>query len=301
MSSKIILTEELATTLLNKLEGVMVQGPECDLKSTQAKLEKRLESAMDYLEIPSHHDEESGWIPKINKENLWGTIKNPGSESNAEQISQLMHEMRVGLYSVLLMDYLGIKNKGWRHQMFTAYLCHDAGKDFVMGPGDGFPINTLKPEDFGKEQAEAMNMHVNPELFCFDYGPVVDVIVEGHHHYRKNKPYPEKLTLEETPETKLLTQNLLALDIFDAASTRKNERTNYRLLEKSEVKKLLIEEFGEQKLIYNGYAFPKMEKTGKEFVEELYSAKILGRENPFDPFRSADFNKFLKWMTPKRR
>lgn len=263
-------------------------------------LVSHLAEAINYLEIPDYKKKEGSIEPvhPINKASLLGTLNLRRWEKYKKLVLQEWHTIRVGLYSVLLMDHLGIKDIEWRHNLFAAYLCHDTGKGLIMGPHDAFPINVYN--DFGKKEMKEMKMHIDINLLGTVFNPIVTAVIERHHYYRKTYPYPINPSGEETPEVKYLAQMLGIIDFYDSASTRINSRTQLSLLDKLAGKKLssqknilkeIVKEYGEQRLSYSWQFLPYYDGSGEEFITELYSSKIFGRRDRFDPFISSEFKK----------
>lgn len=279
------------------------------LSDSAARLEDGLREkiceAMNYLEIPSYEKMSDGSnlpVHPINRAHLLREIEyfsdmqrnaKTGSDS---LMAQALHKMRVGLYAVLLINYLSIANKEWKHNMFAAYLCHDYGKDLIIGSNDCFPINANR--EFGSREAELVKLHVSVDAALGNvFNPIVTSIIERHHYYRKHNPYPEKPNLPETPEVKYLAQMLGIVDFYDAASTRINSRTQQSRLDKilenvlgskfqsqKSIRAMLIDEYDEQQLSYHGEHLPHAEKTGRQFIEEMYTHGIFGRKNRLNPF-----------------
>lgn len=256
-------------------------------------LKNKTLKAMNDISIPENKKDSSGLQTQvINQGDLFGNINLLRNWGDALGL-RACHMMRTGLYSIDLINHLNIENKEWRHNMFTAYLWHDVGKDLVEGFNDAFMIDVNKP--FTEKSLKLMEWHVDSEQLGDLFTPTIKAIVTRHHFYRKKNPYPQNPWGEETPEVKYLAQRLGIVDSYDAASTRVNNRTKITLIDKlfkkrfqsqKLIKKMLIEDYGEQRLEYDRDFFPYVKQTGKEFIEEMYSKEIFGRENRFNPFEN---------------
>ena len=261
-------------------------------------LREKVLKAMDYLEIPLYEKRNDGSnlpVHPINQTHLCREMKySDDASKNAFNpfMLQALHEMRVGLYAVLLINHLKITDKEWKHNMFAAYLCHDYGKDLIIGPNDCFPINVN--HKFGSREETLVKNHVSLDIALGNvFNPIVTSIIERHHYYRKHDPYPKKPKTLETPEVKYLAQMLGIVDFYDAASTRINRRTQQSLLGKilgrkfqsqRSIRNMLFDEYGDQQLSYQGKHLPHAEKTGRQFIEEMYAHRIFGRKNRLNPF-----------------
>lgn len=261
---------------------------------TKRTLDKRLRAALDYLEIPKYEKgPDSRPINPINKEHLWQSLD--CFARIFEKTEQYLHSVRIGLYSIPVMDFLGINDKEWRKKFFTASLDHDEAKCDVFEIVD-------KKSGFTEEDSERMKLHVKYDLILSYFGKDVKAIIERHHFYRPNG-YPKNPESKESPEIKILSQCLGVMDSHDAARNRKNTRTNLSIWDRlnrrklpspETVRKELIKEYGELKMDYNGNILPKTEMSGKEFINIMYNANIFGRENALNPFTEPDSFKFKR-------
>lgn len=258
-----------------------------------SELRKKVKEAMDHIGIPFYQKRLDGSnlpVYPINQDHL--LVKIEPLSSNPFLTFQAWHSLRIGLYSFLLINYLGIKSKEWRHNMFAAYLTHDYGKSMIMGTNDCFPINVN--HKFGLDEKLAIKLHVALNVIGEVFNPTVTSIIERHHYYQKHNSYSRFPQTPETPEVKILAQILGIVDFYDAASSRINNRTQISTLDKilgnkfqsqRNIKKMLIDDYGDLQLSYNGENFPKVDKTGQEFIEEMYYHQILGRKNRLNPFK----------------
>lgn len=271
-----------------------------EVEKVYCSLKDKVFKAMDYLQIPEYeqkkHQNLTSTRPIDNAE-IFGVI-NILHEQDDKIALRGCHMMRTGLYSILLMDHAGIKNKEWRQNMFIAYLWHDDGKAILEGSSDNLPININKP--FTEKEMEIMKLHVESEQLGDLFNPTIKSIVARHHFYRKHSPYPKNPWGEETPEVKYAAQRLGIFDSSDAAATRLNNKTKLTLIDKllqrkfqsqKLIKEHLLEEYGDLKLDYQGDIFPHVKQTGEQFIEEMYSTGIFGSENRLNPFENLEFIK----------
>jgi len=269
-----------------------------EMESLYCNLRAKVFEAMNFIGIPEYEKRTDGSnLPTfvLNKGDIFSQISTLSDWGDAIAF-RACHMMRVGLYSVLLKDYFGVKDETWKHNMFTAYICHDTGKDLLEGFNDAFPINVHR--SFSEKEMNIMKLHVESAQLGDLFNPEIKAIVARHHYYRKHNPYPEHPWGQETPEVKYLAQRLEIIDSEDAASTRVNTRTKLTVLDKilkrkfqsqDLIKQQLLNEYGELRLDYGGDFFARVKQTGAEFIEEMYSERIFGRENRLNPFEKEIF------------
>ena len=251
-------------------------------------LNKRVyDEAFDYLEIPPIEECRLNKY-KMNRENI---ISKSSFFQRFRKLDQYTHGLRVACYSIRIMDYLGFQDNEYRQHFFVASLLHDGGKAVVMDLID-------KRTDFTQEDMEKMKEHpcISKKLIIDAIDPIAGLIAEGHHSYQPDG-YPKNLK-KESPEIEYLRKILGIIDFYDSASTRDNDRIKKGLEEhllrhfrgiilpcKNTVKKLLIKSYGKIDMGYNGQALPKCDCSGKQFIKELYSAKIFGSADILNPFK----------------
>ena len=228
-------------------------------------------------------------------------------ENNDYETSK--HSIRVGLYCTAIANYLGIfdKNPQLGRDFVQAGFMHDIGKAFVESVGlTGYTLNgggiygyrpkeerthlVNKKTGFTKEDQEKMKDHVDVGL-VFVEEPIKSIIA-NHHAHQKNPVLPKTQNLKNSKESYYLSRLLALSDFNDAASTRENDRNGYIPIvsELKKTKELLINEYENLSIKYNGSKLPKINTTGRDLIEELYDANIFGRENPKDPFSESYFN-----------
>ena len=105
---------------------------------------------MVYLEIPDYEKKpDNKPVHPINKQHLFQEISFLADSSRKIAVDHHWHCMRLGIYSVMLMDYFGLENKEWRQKIFSAYFTHDADK--------GAFVNQLSKDNISSEDLEILN------------------------------------------------------------------------------------------------------------------------------------------------
>ncbi|MDP2628991.1 MAG: hypothetical protein Q8P15_03800 [Nanoarchaeota archaeon] len=237
----------------------------------------------DYLEIPEYEKKSDGSnepVYPINRRHLMeqGDIFNSYS-IRFKKPNQTLHSLRIGLYSIPVMNFLGIKDKEWRKKFFAASLCHDEAKSFVEDIVD-------KEKEFTERDMDKMKNHVDYYRIYGSQDEDVKAVIERHHYYRLMNSYPENPESRETPEIKYCSSRIGILDTHDAAATRKINGLN--VADTNKVKQVLMRDYAKLDMSYNGDVFPKTEMNGAEFIFQMYDSHIFGRGNPLNPFEDFD-------------
>jgi len=264
-----------------------------DFEATRNSLMDKSLDAMIYLGIPEFQKTaENDWKPvvPVNRRDLFASINflnENFSDSQQVAIDQHWHCMRVGLYSMPIMSYLGIENPGWRKKIFASFFVHDEDK--------GAFLNELRKTNPTPEDLERISWHASfsQNILRFE-DEDVSAIVEQHHYHRDFNRYPKKLFWPQTPERKVLAQILGILDAQDAASTRRNGRTiqdtgKKDYLSPDQVKTAIMRQYGNQQLYYTGNLLAPIDTDGREFIELMYSVGIFKSSFPTEEARLNPF------------
>ncbi len=130
------------------------------LKGIEQDLFSKYVTAMNELKIPESK-KTNLQTNQVNTHSLineayflgeWNTVDIP-------MVYHKLHELRLGLYSIEMMDVLGITDEYWRQQIFAGFSTHDNGKYLLMGPNSSFPINANK--SFEEREKEAIQFHTS--------------------------------------------------------------------------------------------------------------------------------------------
>ncbi|MFH1590247.1 MAG: HD domain-containing protein [archaeon] len=162
----------------------------------------------------------------------------------AKDLATYAHSVRVGLLMRRIAKHLHLDEK----LAFYSGLSHDFGKLGVD------LVSLTKTEGFDEKDMEEMKMH--PEIGYRILSGVLEytaeVIVTHHRHQKDGYPeiLPEsKMNLSDNSKLMInYTSRMLALaDSYDAASTRKNDKTDGKILSTEEVKKLMLDNNPDQR------------------------------------------------------
>jgi hypothetical protein len=220
--------------------------------------------------------------------------------------SQTMnHELRVCLYSILVSRFLFSENQLWKKYFTEAALKHDHGKADVERVGvyktkNGTIIGgrgqfekessfVNKKENFTEDDQRKMKDHIDLAIM-FEEEPI-KTIIAYHHFWQKKSVLPVQVySCKQTIETDYLSKLLGIIDFYDAAhrvNTRNSEIP--KKLTQSEIKKILLEEYGNLKIKYSGKEFPKIDMEGENFIESFYERSIFG-DNLIEQFLEPIYN-----------
>ena len=263
------------------------------LNKIQDDLFSRYFDAMKYLKIPEYekrNDDTNLPVNPVNRKYLLNeaNILGEWNTNNMPMVYHKLHEIRLGLYSIKMMDILGITNEYWRQQIFAGFSTHDNGKYLLMGPNSSFPINANL--NFEEREREIIQYHTSVEkgFVTRDMGDDVAYMRENHHkNQTTSEPYPKKSVILYTPERIFATELLSIMDFYDSATTRIDSRTekdNGKIGEFStfeKAKRKLEEEYGELELRYEGEKFPNINMKGIDFMELMYKEKIFKNSDPW--------------------
>jgi hypothetical protein len=247
-------------------------------------LEDRLEEAFVSLRFSEKRKEDlSSRIEHFNTSILWNT-----SSADRSLYATYFELIRVALYSLYASELAGL-NVNMKRLNFQVGLLHDIGKVWAFNIGNCQKVwPQYKAEMREHPSAGASSVR--------ELGIDIPAAIERTHLFER-EPYPSEFTTVETDRAIMAAKIVAILDYYDSASTRANNRIplhpllrvlGKELPTKSTIKTLLIEERGKidfsREREYFGFPF----KDGEEFIEALYSARILGRD-PYNPFPKAGF------------
>ena len=252
------------------------------------ELSKRVEEGMIYLGLPSYSEiKDRG----AKKNSLWSHIQHGSQEDVNFFIRNHMldladHTSRVTLDAISIGDFLGMNTPKYQ-EMFESFVysagTHDRGK---LRP-ELRDINEKKT-NFTLDDMEKMRNHLG---WFIGGNMLTNSITALHHSWQKNgysvdEEWFRRGMLQRTPEAEVLSKLLAVDDFHDAVSTRTNTR-NYavpRLPTKEEAKQLLISEYGQLPIVYQGEKLPKLDMSGEELICSFYKEGIFGRKNPINPY-----------------
>jgi hypothetical protein len=175
------------------------------------------------------------------------------------------HSARVAEYGVVLSDILRF-GKQERILKFLADISHDRGK---LKFKDCYAKLDSDPTALCKIKAG----HISPENLPLEYGPIVASAIEQHHRHQRiiSPPYPATLRLPQSPESVLLSQLIAIPDFWDALTARPSKKTG-AIRSYAESADLLMQEYADMKIRYDGSLFPGINTTGKVIVENFLQA-----------------------------
>jgi response regulator RpfG family c-di-GMP phosphodiesterase len=193
------------------------------------------------------------------------------------------HLARVGLLGLSAANFLGL-SEDMKRDLFVAGTLHDIGKAWIFHPRN----RDKNYQDFQDE------MRNHPSYSVRDLLSKRQVLGEGvlgtieRHHCFQADPYPSDFMTDETPEAIYLAQILSAVDSYDSASTRANNRHRVPLLwrfvgselpPRRKVQNLMLAEKGRIPIGYEG----ARHRTMGELIEDLYDNRVIGKGDPFNP------------------
>lgn len=242
----------------------------------------KLREAMNVLGIPEDQRgeplqvredfREVGWI---NQGYIFGSIIEPMWKIGIK--IQRGHSEAVAFEGMGVSKLLNFE-KDARVLKFIADLYHDKAKIDSMAyyPKRGM---TKYEKDMALEIFK--RNHVSAENICTEFGTLVASIIEQSHTHQKkySDPYPDNLNIPRTSESFTLSQLLAIQDFYNSASSRPCKIT-HRQQSLEQARELLLNEYGDMKIKYDGPLLPKMDIIGGDLISTLYSHNIFGQKRP---------------------
>jgi hypothetical protein len=187
------------------------------------------------------------------------------------------HALRVAFIEAGISKILGF-GKDARITSFLLGIIHDEGK---LKMKDFYPENN--PYENGTREyiqylKEFKHGHVAPQNLPVHWDPILTSAVEQHHRHQKEK-YPSKLSSPWTRESYFLSKTLAIADLLDTLSSRPCRYTG-RYRSPEEAVAIVLQDYGNMEIKYNGNLFPQTSIIGRELIQELQKRKIVGRTRP---------------------
>lgn len=204
---------------------------------------------------------------------------------NGRGYSTYFHSIRASLIMLEATDVLGFNNE-WQVHNFIAALGHDSGSICFQ--------NARNRDKSFPQYKEMMKQH--PTLSAHQvssFDPISAAIIERHHRWQPD-PYPPEsdfLYKQPTPEIEVSSKILTIVDCYEAATTREHREGVFisdlilrgGLPSKKKVREELSKNHAELIIKYDGNSLPKMDFSGKEFIDVMYDRGVFGRPslNPY--------------------
>lgn len=256
---------------------------ERNVVSSHEGLVLKVVEAMDVLGIPKRFQEkpikvreEFAGIGWANQQRILNSIVYPMLQYGPKRERE--HSMRVALRGMQIANLLGFDNDA-KILKFIGDIYHDSAKLLLQ---QFYPENNLF-EKGSKEFEETMKKfklgHVAPQNICLKYGETVASIIEQHHRHQHfySNPYPGELYFRSTPLSAVLSKLLAVSDCEEALTYRPCMQTQ-RAHTKKEIKGMLLNEYAEMRIEYNGSLLPRINMSGEELILLQEKEGIIGKE-----------------------